>query len=167
MLGFTGSLEEIKAIKQNEYKNWLNKKIREKAFEYLLSKQRSKGKDINYKEYQMSDYLLPNENLNDIEDQRYLFAIRNKMIDIPSNFGKESKCICKEMENMSHIYNCRKMNNEQNVIKFENSTMENWKNKWQFWRNLEITWKLEKNTSMWSPADPLISVKLLVMEIHR
>ena len=86
-----------------------------------MSKQRSKGKDINYKEYQMSDYLLPNENLNNIEDQRYLFAIRNKMIDIPSNFGKESKCICGEMENMTSV--C--IGRWKNWVNGKNSTVGN------------------------------------------
>ena len=30
----------------------------------------------------MANYLLPNENIKSIEDQRYLFAVRNEMIDI-------------------------------------------------------------------------------------
>ena len=119
VLGFTGSLEEIKAMKKNQYKTTINKKIREIAFKYLLEKQRSKGKNIIYEEFCMADYLLPNDNLNNIEDQRYLFSIRNRMINIPSNFGKEAKCICGEIENMLHIYNCRKLNKGENLINFE------------------------------------------------
>ena len=118
-LGFTGSLEEIKELKRNNFRNIINKKIRENAFKYLLKKQRSKGKDIDYQEYQMADYLLPNNSLKNIEDQRYLFAIRNKMINIPSNFGKTVKCICEEIESMSHIYECSKMSKEEKTINFE------------------------------------------------
>ena len=46
------------------------------------------------------------ETMKNIEDQRYLFAMRNKMIEIPANIGKEENCICGKMENMSHIYYC-------------------------------------------------------------
>ena len=41
------------------------------------------------------------------------------MIDIPMNFGNQSKCFCGEKETMSHIYNCRKMNEKQERIEFE------------------------------------------------
>ena len=71
----------------------------------------------------MADYLLPNNSLKNIEDQRYLFAIRNKMIDIPSNFGKTVKCNCEEIESMSHIYECSKMSKEEKTINFETSTI--------------------------------------------
>ena len=67
----------------------------------------------------MADYLLPNDNIKTIEDQRYLFSIRNKMINIPSNFGKYSKCKCGKDEDMSHIYNCNVLNKNEGNIKFE------------------------------------------------
>ena len=67
----------------------------------------------------MAEYLLPNDTLKDVEEQRYLFAIRNRMIDIPMNFGKQSNCFCGEKETMSHIYNCRIMNEQQERIEFE------------------------------------------------
>ena len=61
---------------------------------------------MKYNDFQMAEYLLPNEILKSIEDQRYLFAIRNKMIEIPANIGKDEKCICGKQEKMSHIYYC-------------------------------------------------------------
>ena len=88
------SIEEIKSMKTNKFKNIIKQKIKEKSFEYLLKKRKRKGNEIIYSELQMADYLLPNENINNIEDQRYLFAIRNKMINIPTNFGKYSNCKC-------------------------------------------------------------------------
>ena len=40
-----------------------------------------------------------------------MFAIRNKMIYIPSNFSSSSEkieCLCGEIENMEHVYKCEK-----------------------------------------------------------
>ena len=82
-------------------------------------KRKRKGNEIIYSELQMADYLLPNENIKSIEDQRYLFAIRNKMINIPTNFGKYSNCKCGENEDMAHIYNCNILNKKEEKIEFE------------------------------------------------
>ena len=72
----------------------------------------------------MSEYLLPrkNENLS-ITEKQYIFAIRNRMIDIEFNFPKNkiSKkfCCCGEAENMKHIYSCKILNQESIEISFE------------------------------------------------
>ena len=81
-------------------------KLKENSFKHLMKKQRNKGKEITYKEFQIAEYLMPNETMKNVEDQRYLFAIRNKMINIPANIGKQEKCICGDIEKMSHIYYC-------------------------------------------------------------
>merc|ERR1711954_604984 len=93
-------------MKTFKFKKIVTARLKEKAFNYLLNKQGIKGREIKYNEFQMAEYLLPNETLKSIEDQRYLFAIRNKMIEIPSNIGKEEKCIRGKIESMSHIYYC-------------------------------------------------------------
>ena len=146
-LGFTGTLKEIKEIRRNEYKNWVNKKIREKAFNYLLGKQRSKGKEINYREFHMAEYLLPNDVFKDVEDQRYLFAIRNRMIDIPINFGNQSKCFCGEKETMSHIYNYRKMNENQERIEFEKVFNEKLPEQEQIFKEFRNNMKIRENNT--------------------
>ena len=105
-IGFKQPLEEAKELKTNNFKKIVSQKIKENAFKYLMEKQRNKGKEIAYKEFQMSEYLMPNETMKNVEDQRYLFAIRNKMINIPANIGKQEKCICGDIEKMSHIYYC-------------------------------------------------------------
>ena len=74
---------------------------------------------MNYSEFQMAEYLMPNDLIMTIENQQYLFAIRNRMINIPANFGGESKCICGQKEENSHVYTCRKINAEKENIKFE------------------------------------------------
>ena len=71
-----------------------------------------------YKEYVMQEYLLPNDMGLTIEDQRYLFKIRNKMVNIPAYFGGISTCLCGENEDMSHIISCpilNKCENEENL----------------------------------------------------
>ena len=65
-----------------------------------------KGKEIIYSNITMADYLLPNNNLSNLDKQR-IFAIRNEMIEIPNNFPtgkKETKCTCREKEETPRIY---------------------------------------------------------------
>ena len=117
------SLQEIKEMKTKKYKEMIKLKCEELAFKYLISKRRAKGKDITYKNIQMSQYLLPNNEL-EIKDQKKIFEIRNKMTDIPENFStknkKEAKCLCGNNENMEHIYNCKQLNNDDIKVKYEN-----------------------------------------------
>ena len=74
----------------------------------ILEKQGKKGSDISYSSLEMSQYLQPFNNKLSIEEKREMFAIRNKMVKIPANFSSncEEKCICGEKEEMSHIYEC-------------------------------------------------------------
>ena len=54
----------------------------------------------------MAEYLQPINSKLNIEQKRKMFAARNMMVDIPSNFSKskgEKTCICKQEENMKHI----------------------------------------------------------------
>ena len=39
----------------------------------------------------MADYLLPNEEIECIDEQRKIFAIRNRMVEIPANFSKDRR----------------------------------------------------------------------------
>ena len=87
-----------------------------------MNKRGTKGSEIEYKELKMSEYLLPNNQLT-IEEQRTLFGMRNGMIDIPANFStkkeNKAKCICKENEDMRHIYNCEFLNSDKPAEKYE------------------------------------------------
>ena len=61
----------------------------------------------------MPSYLLTNKEYK-IDDQRYVYGMRNKMADIPSSFtAKEktqSKRQCDQTEDIEHIYNCKYLN---------------------------------------------------------
>ena len=104
------------------YSELIRIKCNESALRYLLNRRGKKGCEIRYPELEMSEYLLPNEKF-DISEQKSVFAIRNKMTDIPSNFCSEgkktSKCTCKTTENMEHIYYCKLLNKDKPELQFE------------------------------------------------
>ena len=50
----------------------------------------SKGSEIKYTKLEMPSYLLPNNEYK-IDDQRYVYGMRNKMADIPSSFTAKEK----------------------------------------------------------------------------
>ena len=72
--------------------------------------------------------MLPNEKF-EISEQKSIYAIRNKMTDIPSNLCSEekntSKCPCKTTENMKHIYYCKLLNKDKPELKYEEIFSEN------------------------------------------
>ena len=76
----------------------------------------------------MADCLLSFNTKPTIKEKYNLFAIRNKMINIQSNFSSrcEVKCECGEKEFTKHIYECKLYNNDrktkipyESVYKFE------------------------------------------------
>ena len=117
------SLSEIKNMTEDRYKEIIKNKCTEYAYKYLMKKRGSKGQEIKYTELGMSEYLLPNDELN-IENQRKIFSMRNRMEKIPYNYSsnKENrkKCTsCEEYEDMEHIYNCEYLNIEEPIEKYE------------------------------------------------
>ena len=99
------TLDEIKIMSENKFSGLLKTGIKENALEYLLLRQGSKGQGINYSRLEMSEYLLTYKTKLDIAEKRKLFELKNRMTQIPSNFGnKNEKCLCGAEENMSHIY---------------------------------------------------------------
>ena len=101
----------------------MKSRVRENALLYLKKKQKSKGSEIEYKITELADYLQP-INPMPIEKKQKLFAVRNRMVQIPNNFPKsenKAKFFCGEIEDMSHIYNCKIFNEEMNLSeKYEN-----------------------------------------------
>ena len=55
-LKITESLDEIKKMSYEKYRNILKIRITENALLYLIKKQRSKGKEIIYQDIQMAEY---------------------------------------------------------------------------------------------------------------
>ena len=70
----------------------------------------------------MSEYLQPYNDELTIEQKREMFAVRNRMINIPANFSSEceTKCICGKKEEMAHIYKCLILSeNKEPTTKYE------------------------------------------------
>ena len=116
------NFEEIRQIPTNQFKEMIRRKCKETAFEYLLKKRSFKGGEIKYDRIETANYLMPNNELT-IEQKLKIFSIRNKMLNIPSNFvsreNNTSKCICKQREDMEHLYECEFLNETTIEIKYE------------------------------------------------
>ena len=130
-LDLTFSIAEIKEMTKNQFRRILKKAIKEKAFKYLIDKRGSKGKEIEYLRLKMAEYLLPQDENISILDQQYIFSIRNRMVQINYNFPvqeNENFCICGDIENMKHIYDCKYLNEEDFETNYEKIFEENIKN---------------------------------------
>ena len=108
-------------MSKQKYLRILKEKIFQSALKYLLEKRGKKGKEISYTCIEMSEYLQPFNNYLTVEQKREMFAVRNKMINIPANFSSksESKCECGKKEDMQHIYDCEKYNENKPSIQYE------------------------------------------------
>ena len=97
-------------MSHNQFSNILRTNVKENALRYLVSKQKSKGKEISYSEIQMAEYLMPFSKLSVMQKQN-MFAIRNRMLEISENFplkGIEENCVenCSEKLTIIHLYKC-------------------------------------------------------------
>ena len=80
----------------------------------------SKGCQNQYSALEIAEYLLPYNDKMKIKEKQRLFALKNRLVDIPYNFGE-----CGENEDMYHIYSCKYLNKEEIVFVIRNYTLEN------------------------------------------
>ena len=113
------NLKQIKMIKLSSFKNVLQERIKSVALKYLLDKQKQKGRDIEYKTIKMSDYLLPNNIIRSIKDQQLLFSLRNKMLMLNDSYNVKTICKCGQIEDYSHIYNCKILNINEPKLSYQ------------------------------------------------
>ena len=157
------SLEEIRDMTKKQFNIILKESISKRAFEYLIAKRGIKGQEIHYSELKMADYLQPGyENLT-ITEQRSIFSIRNRMIDIPGNFSSRNnieKCRCGKEEFMEHLYTCEYLSKDIETNKpifekiFENNIVEQKRVNTLFL--LRYQRRMERNqTTVISSLDPL------------
>ena len=139
--------------------------IRKSALEYLTNKQGSKGQEITYTELKMAEYLMPNNVKITIEEQRNIFAIRNRMVRIPSNFTSnkyEEHCPCEQIENMKHINECELWNDELQTnetpfeVIFNNNIEEQIQMSKKFYRHLQKRETHNNEDNNESHAIPLV-----------
>ena len=118
--------DEMRHIKKQKLKKVLSDRINEKSLNYLLGIRGSKGKEIKYNRLEMSHYLMPNDSKMSVENKQYIFSMRNRMIQMSSNFSSEKEKVtcqmgCNEYENQQHIYDCYLYNekNHNNKISYK------------------------------------------------
>ena len=141
------TLEEIKIMSEHKFSQLLKRRIKENALEYLQLRRGSKGQGIKYSRLEMSEYLLPHITELNIEEKRKLFEMKNRMTNIPNNFGiKNVKCLCGADEIMSHIYECEKLNERKEIISYEE--LENGKMKDQIEILKRFECSMEKRTKL-------------------
>ena len=116
------TFEEIMMTKKNYFNKLVNTKVKIVAFKYLLSKVKSKGKEIVYqKDLQCQTYLLPN-NILTIQEQRAIFSFRTRMNYWNNNYkGKNivEYCQCESEITNKHLYECKVLNNIEKKIPYE------------------------------------------------
>ena len=143
-LEITISLEEIRTLNNFQFSKILKDAILPKALEYLVNKVRSKGKEIEYTEMKMAEYLMPNLEKNSIDDRRKIFQLRNRMLPIEANFpskNSEKRCWCGEKEDSKHIYICKKWKGENEQIPYEMIYTDHLPTLVQVYKQFEINFK--------------------------
>ena len=163
------TIEEIKEMNRNKFICFLNEAIKTKAFEYLLKLRGKKGQEIKYSEMKMADYLTPSDTDLSITDKRYIFSIRNRMVDIPTNFPSKSKnndekCKkCGDLETMKHLYLCD-LNKENKNVKYEEIFGENLRNMKKVYKNFKTNYENKEKLRVTNPRDPLCDPLYLCSE---
>jgi hypothetical protein len=70
----------------------------------------------------MVDYLMSNDASLTVTDNRYVFAMRSRMVSIPANFSLNQtniNCACGDKEDMWHFYSCTFWNTEKEIIEYK------------------------------------------------
>ena len=167
------SLEEIKMISSNKFKDILGKSINKRGL-YLLQKRGSKGNEIKYSCIKMAEYLLPNDEELSISDQRYIFSIINRMVPILENFPNSQTgkiCSCGQIESMRHIYICTNLNIESVKISYEKIFDDNVRSQKQvynrFKQNFETREKMRNSCDHVIPQVDPLSLALLYSNANK
>ena len=101
-----------------------------------------------------------------IEEKQKLFAIRNRMIDIPIHFPKSEvkpQCTCGEIEEMAHIINCEILNegvNQDKNEKYKNIFNGTVKEQIRIYRKFEQNMRKREKLKTEPPCDPQGSASL-------
>ena len=56
-----------------------------------------------------------------IQEKQEMFSIKNRMVQISQNFPQTNKidiCLCGEIETMNHIYSCKSLNTEEEILPY-------------------------------------------------
>ena len=110
-------------MKKRTLKNIVTKQVLKASFKYLLSKIKSKGKEINYgKELKCQKYLKSNS-IFTFEQQISICLYRSRMnklqYNCPGNKGTET-CPCGIELFNQHLYECQTLNSSEKKVNYNN-----------------------------------------------
>ena len=112
------TIEDIKNMPKNTLKKLVKTKLNENAFNYLISRKKSKTKDVPHNSLTMQEYLEANAGDMNIAEKQFLFQCKSRMLDVKCNMKSENlkdlKCTAcgKEDENQMHLLQCESLNQE-------------------------------------------------------
>ena len=118
IFGIELSLDEIKEMSGESFKNLVRKKEHKASLEYLnsekVNKNHTKVLHIKHRELAMQDYLKPN--VSTIDESKFTFAARSRMLELRSNYKGQyidSDILCplcgKEEDNQPHLLVCEEL----------------------------------------------------------
>jgi hypothetical protein len=115
------TFEEISEMKTHIFKKIVDTKVKKVAVQYLVSKIKSKGKELSYGNMlKCQGYLMPNNTLT-LQEQRAIFSYRSRMNNLKYNYSGTNileKCQCgKDMTN-PHLYECTMLNQSERNVEY-------------------------------------------------
>ena len=125
IFGLELSLEQIKEMSEESFKNLVKKKENKASLEFLNSekvkKNHTKVLHIKHTELAMQDYLKPN--VSTIDESKFTFAARSRMIDLRCNYKgqySDSDVLCplcgKEEDSQPHLLVCEELPEEDALV---------------------------------------------------
>ena len=129
-LNIEEGLEEIQTMSFKKYVFILDKQIGNLALKWLLDKKNSrksenaKGKQLNYTELKMADYLLPSDTDLTIEEKKWIFKCRIDDIDVRANRRWQYEdlsclsCNSNKAESQIHILECKPLLENSNILTY-------------------------------------------------
>ena len=117
------TLNELRNLEKSKFKKLIKDKIEEEALKYLNSVKAKHSKVLHIKHSKMmvQDYLRPEDTIS-INEAKFLFLLRTRMLDVRANFEGKYKDLmcpaCKLVEDTQHhLIECSKLSDDDLVEK--------------------------------------------------
>ena len=123
-LKITLSYVEISSMTKTMFKNLVKEKTEKNSLQFLKLHIKSKGKEIEYSEVEMKQYLASLSILT-LQEKKEVFKIRTRMTEVKSNFKQRynnlncDNCGKNDQfneETQEHVYNCTESNEDKEIF---------------------------------------------------
>ena len=122
-LGIDLTMEEIAGTSKLRFKEIIKNKVETKALQYLtkLKESHSKAKNIKHDKIQLQPYLRSETKNLTINEKKFIFAARTRMLDVKGNFKtgmldrKCRKCEATD-ETQQHLLDCPALSDSSLVL---------------------------------------------------